>query len=203
MKVRSLLAAALAALLVVPAAAAAQAKRTPAKPATRTQAPPARSGMQALSVGGFVGYEMGDLDGLTLRLDAEMPIQKLNPQLSLSGVGSISYSRLTDSAFGLDVTANILKVVPTARINFPLNPQLSVFGDAGVGLYYASVSADSPFGGSVSDSTIGLMLRLGAGGFFQVNERMKVGAELQLDPMISGDYDDTTIAILVGLMYQL
>jgi len=192
MHVRSLLAVVIAALLV-PAAAHAKAPVRPA-PASKQ-----------LSVGGFVGYEMGDLDGLVLRADGEMPFQKLTPQIALSFVGSVGFSHLTTSEFGADFTANILKVVPAARFTLPVNPQISVFGDAGLGLYYASVSSEITFLGvtqKVSDSSVGLMLRLAAGGFYQVNPRMKVGAALQLDPMF-GDYDDATFSLLAGLMYQL
>lgn len=199
MKVRSLPAAALVALLAVPALATAQAKKAPA--AQTMAAPPARAGGPALSMSGLVGYETGDLDGIVLRVDGEMPIQKLSPQLWLSGVGSVGFSHLSESVFGFDTTANLLKVVPTARITLPVTPQFSLFGDAGLGLYYASVSVETPLG-DVSDSSLGMMLRFGAGGFFQLNERMKLGAELQLDPMF-GDYDDATFSILAALSYRL
>ncbi len=202
MHVRSLFAVAVAALLPVTTHAA-QAK-TPV--AQARPAAVASSSPRQLSLGGWIGYEMGDLDGIQLRVDGVMPFQKLAPQIELSFVGSVGYSRLTESAFGVDVTANILKFVPAARFTLPVNPQLSLFGDAGLGLYYASLSTDIDFGfgsESVSDSTVGLMLRLGAGGLFQVNPRLQVGASIYLDPMLTGDYDDTTFSILAGLTYQL
>ncbi len=99
MKLRSLLALALfapAAVLAAPAAKAPAAK-TAAAPAKSAAAPASSSPMQGLEVGGFVGYETDDVSGLSLRLDAELPFRDLSPQVKLSFVGSIGYSRLTDS----------------------------------------------------------------------------------------------------------
>jgi opacity protein-like surface antigen len=188
MNVRSLLAPLVAVALAIPAIATAQA--------------PA----QALSIGGFVGYETGDLDGIQLRAEAELPYRQLTPEIGLSWVGSLGYSRLSDEAFGVEIVANLVKAVPTARFTLPVNPQLSLFGDAGLGLYYASISTEfsTPFFGqqSASDSSFGLMLRLGVGAFFQLNERTRIGGGLQLDPMF-GDYDDSTFTIQVGLSYRM
>lgn len=212
MHVRSLLA---AALLAAPLAASAQAR--PAKAAPVAQSRPAvRSSAAAapksLAVGGWLGYEMGDLDGVALRVEGELPFQQLTPEIALSLVGSVGYSRLSDDlGGGFDITANLLKFVPAARFTLPVNPQLSLFGDAGLGLYYASVSADTvdfdPVTfqlrrAEVSDSSVGLMMRLGAGGFFQVNPQLRVGGALVLDPMF-GDYDDSTFTIQVGASFQL
>ncbi len=211
MHARSLFAVVVAALLASPAAASAQAKRGSTAPRAQT-AQPAAAGPKALSLGGFVGWEMGDLDGFALRLDGEVPIQKLSPQVDLSGVGSLGISFLSHSVGGLDASATIFKVVPAARFTLPLNPQLSLFGDAGLGLYYASTSVEAqillptfpPTTQIVKadDSSVGFMLRFAAGGSFLVNPRMKLNAILQLDPMF-GDFDDATFTILAGLMYAL
>ena len=76
------------------------------------------------------------LDGVALRVDGELPFQELSPQVKLSLVGSIGYIvRRTTTRFGGDITANLLKIVPAARFSFPVNPQLTLFGDAGLGLY--------------------------------------------------------------------
>jgi hypothetical protein len=192
MNVRSLLAVALAALLVPLAASAAQTRRTSSAPASN-----------ALSVGGWLGYEMGDADGFQLRVDGEMPFQQLTPQIKLSLVGSIGYTFADyDTYFG-DVSVNRLKIVPAARFTLPVNPQLSLFGDAGLGLHYTSVSFDlGPGGGDYDDSEVGLLLRFAAGAFFQVNPQVRVGGQVVLDP-IFGDYDDTTFAIMAGAMFQL
>lgn len=195
MNVRSLLAVALAALLV-PLAASAQTRR-----ATTTTSRPASN---ALSLGGWLGYEMGDVDGFQLRVDGEMPFQQLTPQVKLSLVGSIGYTFAGDDAPGVDISVNRLKIVPAARFTLPVNPQLSFFGDAGIGLVYTTfdVNYDAFAGFDYDDSEIALMLRLAAGGFFQVNPQTRVGAQIVLDPMF-GDYDDTTFALMVGAMFTL
>jgi opacity protein-like surface antigen len=202
MKARTLLAAVIAALLVPAVATAA-----PAKPAARSAARSSGgSQLQGLSIGGFVGYETDDLSGLSLRADGELPLTALAPQVNLSGVGSIGYSRLSDDlGFGFDFTANILKIVPAARFTFPLNPQFSLFGDAGLGLYYASWDLDVPtvFGKrTVSDSEFSLMMRIGGGAWFHVNEQTRIGAMLEFDPLF-GDLDQNTFLVQVGAMFRL
>ena len=211
MHVRSLFAVALAALLVGPATAhaAAQKAQTKQAAAPAKAAPATASPAPQWSVGGWVGYEMGDLDGLQLRFDAIMPYKKLSPQIGLSFVGSVGYSYLThsESAFGVgvDSTANVLKFVPAARFTLPVSPELSFFGDAGLGLYWASLSTKVDFGfgsTSASDSAFGFMLRFGVGGLYQLNPKTQLGAALVLDPMF-GDYDDTTFSFLVGATFKI
>jgi hypothetical protein len=202
MKVRSLFALALAALLV-PALASA------APPATKAAAP--ASPMQNLTVGGFVGYETDDIGGLALRFDGELPYRALTPQLNLSWVGSLGYSRLTEDVGGLDFAFNIVKAIPAARVTFPVNPQISVFGDAGLGFYYASFevpSVDINFlTGEIrttteTESEFGLMMRIGAGAWYQLNPQTRLGAMLEFDPYF-GDVDATTFIIQAGAMFKL
>ncbi len=199
MKLRSLIAVALLAPAVALAA-----------PASRSTA--AASPLDGIQVGGFIGYETDDVSGLALRLDGEIPFRDLAPQVKLSWVGSLGYSHLTDSNFGGDFTSNVFKVVPAARFTVPLNPQFSVFGDVGLGLAFVSakLSVSSPFFGTISqsDSSVNLMMRFGVGAWYHANDRLKIGAMLELDP-IFGDYgfngasSQTTFNFLVGLMYRL
>ena len=135
------------------------------------------------------------------------PSHRGGDTVGLSLVGGLGYSHLSESAPSIDVTANILEIVPAARFTLPVNPQLTVFGDAGLGVYWASVSSDVDFGPlvgvrSTSDSELGFMLRFGAGGVLALNPRTKVGLQLVLDPMFN-DYDDTTFTILAGVTYRL
>jgi opacity protein-like surface antigen len=187
MNARSLLAVALAAL-VFPLAAPAQ-----TGPAS-----------DALSLGGWLGYESGDADGFQLRADAELPFQQLTPQIKLSLVGSVGYTFAGYDLLGADVSVNRLKIVPAARFTLPVNPQFSLFGDAGIGLHYTSVDVDyDQFAGfDYDDSELGLMLRFAAGAFFHVNPQVRIGGQVVIDP-IFGDYDDTTFAFMAGAMFQL
>ena len=159
MKLRSLVAVA----LLVPAVAFS----APARTSSTAGAP-----LDGLQVGGFIGYETDDLSGLSLRLDGEIPFRDLSPQIKLSWVGSLGFSHLTDSTFGFDRTANVFKIVPAARFTMPLNPQFSLFGDVGLGLAYVSGTISSPFFPDVTDSTLNLMMRLGVGAWYHVNDRL-------------------------------
>jgi opacity protein-like surface antigen len=200
MKARSLLAVVLAALLVPAAATAAPAK---AKPAASSSG----AGLQGLSVGGFIGWETDDVGGLALRADGELPFRALSPQINLSWVGSIGFSHLTDDMGFADLTANVLKIVPAARFTFPINPQLSLFGDAGLGLAYVSAKVESPFFPSVDDSTINLMMRIGVGAWYHVNEKTRIGAMLEFFGDFgfsgAGASSQTTFNILGGAMFKL
>jgi opacity protein-like surface antigen len=208
MHVRSLLAIAVAALLAGPAAAHAQSKKSSQAKAAPAPATAASTSSPQLSIAGWIGYETGDLDGLQLRVDGVLPIQKLSPQVELSFVGSIGYSYLTHSvsAFGVgtDTTANVLKFVPAARFTLPVNPQLSFYGDAGLGLYWASVSTEVDYGLGVttsgSSSDVGLMFRFGIGGFYKLNPKTQLGLSIYLDPMLGG-YNDTTFTIMAGAQF--
>lgn len=167
-------------------------------------APP--EGTRALAVGGFIGFESGDLDGFDLRLDGELPLQALSPQIDLSGVASLGFWRSSkDIAYG-DVKMTILKLIPAARFTLPASPQLSLYGDAGLGLYRASFESRETiplFGVHEQEwDEVSLLLRLGAGGFFQVNPKVRLAVEFDLTPYL-GDVDATTWALLIGAMVDL
>ncbi|HEX9241903.1 MAG TPA: outer membrane beta-barrel protein [Anaeromyxobacter sp.] len=208
MKIRTLLAVALLAPAVALAAPASKGAKPPAKEAAVEGSQGSTDG---LSLGGFLGYETDSLAGVSLRVDGELPFRELSPQLKLSWVGSIGYSRLTkDVSFfgiGLSTTANILKVIPSARFTLPINSELSVFGDAGLGLYYARVSSetfDIFLGEKVSgtDSRVSLLMRLGVGGWYAVNPKLRVGAMLEFDPYF-GDFDQNTFIFQIGAMFGM
>lgn len=203
----------LAVALLAPAVALAAPAKKPA-PATPAASSTSSSGLPGLEVGGFLGYETADFSGISLRLDGELPFRDLSPEVKLSLVGSLGYSRLSwDIPFG-DVTANLLKIVPAARFTLPLNPQFALFGDAGLGLAYVSVKVEQnvPFFGNVSasDSSLNLMMRLGVGAWYYVNPQLKLGAMLELDP-IFGDFgtstggvsSQNTFLIQVGGMFKI
>jgi opacity protein-like surface antigen len=203
MHVRTPVSLAVAALLAVPLSASAQAKR-----GTRAQTTPAASTTTGggLSVGGFVGYESGDLAGFSLRLDGELPFQQLAPQIALSFVGSLGYTHFSeDVPFGSN-TFNIFKLIPAARFTLPVNPQIDLYGDAGLGLYYYSFSSKITFPGfpafESTGSGTGLMMRFAAGGFFKVNPKTKIGAEIGILPYFN-KVDTTDFEIMVGAMFAL
>ncbi len=212
MKLRSLFALALAALLVPVVATAAPAPR--AAPAAKTRSVESASPMDNVTIGGFVGYESDDLSGPALRLDAEVPFRALAPQVNLSWVGSIGFSHLSKDVGGYGVsadwTANILKLIPAARFSFAVNPQFTLFADGGLGLYYASQTVEAvawdPFNGyykvSGSKSETSLMMRIGGGAWYEVNPKTRIGASIEFDPYF-GDFDQNTFVIQAGAMFKL
>jgi opacity protein-like surface antigen len=187
---------ALATLLATPAVQA-QTRRTPPRAATTTTT----DVDQTLRVGGLVGFEWGDFDGFALRADGELPFRRLAPNVTLSGVGSVGLSFLgEDVGAGVDADFTIFEVLPAARATLEVDPQLSVYADAGIGLYYASLSFDPEV--FDDDSSVGITTRFGAGGFYAVNEQLRIGAEAAIHPRF-GDLDDTTFTLMAGAQFAL
>ncbi len=221
MHVRSLFALVVAALLAGPAAAHAQAKKSSAKaapakataPATTTTTAGALAAQPSVDV--WIGYESDEASGFQLRGDYVWPYKVLAPNFDLSFVGAVGISRISDSvttpglpplvpATTADTSVWIFKVIPTARFTytFPQDRRFSVFGDAGLGLSYDSVSTDVTGLGSSSDSSLGVTLRLGVGGFFRVDPKWQLGATVVYDPT-SGTYGFDTWSILAGAKFAL
>jgi opacity protein-like surface antigen len=202
MHARTLYAAALAVLLASPAAASAQARG-----GATSYSPSSTTGP---SVGGFLGYEFGSANGFALRLDGDIPFQMLSPQVRLSFVGSLGYTRFSWNVANGDVTSNIVKAVPAVRFTVPMTRELELYGDAGLGLYYYSSSFrytywDPFFGTTIveqSKSGVGFMMRFGAGALFKVSPGVKLGAELGLSPYF-GDVSTTDFTLMVGAMFAI
>jgi len=201
--------------LLAPAAVLAEPKDEPAQAAqpaaVRAPGPASRLGkmLDGIQIGGSLGYEAGSLAGVAPRVEGELPVRPLLPPLQLSWVGSIGFSHLTRSqdlhGFNVATTANVLKVLPAARFSLALTPQVTLFADAGLGLYYASITTEDStpyFGGTGRDRAFGLMTRFGAGAWYQLREKLKAGAALELDPYF-GRFDHTTFVIQAGAMYRM
>lgn len=203
-----------------PAAKPAPAKPAPPRPVAAKPVAAKPATARGPEVGGFVGYETADFAGPSLRLDGELPVRDLPRQVRLSLVGSAGYSRLSwDAGFGVKGTANVFKLVPAARFTLPLAPRLSVFADAGLGLAHVRTRIDFPPATNalgypdVSDSTTNLMLRLGVGAWYQLTDRVKAGALLELDPILGAfgfrssallsSGSQTTFLVQAGLMVRL
>ncbi|MGC3997299.1 MAG: outer membrane beta-barrel protein [Anaeromyxobacter sp.] len=178
MKIRTLGGLVAAALLALPVAAHAQsANRHAARP-----------------WGGLaLGVETGDLDGFQLRGDLEYPVQRMAPQLVFAFVGSLNWSHLSEHSVDLDE----LGFTPTARFLFEATPTIDLYGDLGLGLYYANLDWDTG-----DDSDVGLMMKLGVGVGFEVSPTVRLGGELGFRPHF-GDYDDTTTSLLFTALFRL
>ncbi|HVO19605.1 MAG TPA: hypothetical protein VMU15_10135 [Anaeromyxobacter sp.] len=173
---RSITGLVLAAILTAPVAAHAQSRRTAAPP----------SNGSGIWLGGMFGLEAGNDSGYQLRFDGEFPIARLVPNLQLSGVGSASLA-------GLSSNKHVLEFVPAARFTWFATPQLGAYGDVGLGLF-------DEWQGSTSN--VGATLRLGAGGYYEINSTTRLFAELGLHPHF-GDYNDTTFTMLIGAKFKI
>ena len=153
-------------------------------------------------VGGFLGFDQGDLDGGAFRFDAELGLQRLAPAVMLAGVGSIGYSHLSFDHQDFTQRFDLFEVVPAARFVVPLGPQLGVYGDLGLGLYWGNLHTHDYFLGYHADDTlVGLAARIGAGGYVWVNNQVRLGLELALHPHF-GDYEDTSFTAMAGVMFR-
>lgn len=187
---RPLAALALAALVALPAAAGAQ---------TRARSPSGPADAPSIRFGGLVGLDRGDLDGIGLRADAEVDLQRLAPNLMLAGVGSFGVVRASERIRGVKVDQTRLELVPAARFLFSIVPETGVYGDIGLGLYYSNVDV-----GAADDSDLALMMRFGAGGFLWLNQQIRLNAELAVSPHFGDEgQDDTTVSLMVGLAFRL
>jgi len=191
---------ALAAAVAVPGLASAQARRSTGS----------TGGSPGTQLGVLIGFEDGRGDtGLALRLDGELPFQALTPQVQLSFVGSLGYSRWTyNPGFFADLnsTLGIFKVTPAARFSFGHSAVLRPYADAGVGIHYArfSVKQRDVFGNvyTASDSDLSMHLRFAGGILFQVSPAVGLGAEIDLIPYF-GSVDDTTFSLLFAAVFRL
>ena len=206
MRFRTPIALAVAALLAAPLAASAQATKKGTTASSRAAGTTTTPG-DALTVGGFIGFETGDLTGLALRADVELPFQQLSPQVKLSLVGSLGYTHFgKDIPFG-DITFNVVQLIPAARFTLPINPQFDLYGDGGLGLYYYRFTSKAtlpPFALVVDDSGsgLGILMRLAVGGFYKVNPQLRLGAEVGILPYFN-KIDTTDLTIMVGAMFAL
>lgn len=188
---------------------------------TAAQATTARGGNR-WSV--LVGIEDGPGDsGLQLRGDLEFSRRRLSPVVQLGFVGQVGFTRFSENGGGYnpltgiddswDTSLNLLKFSGSARFLFGNSPTIHPYADAGLGLYYASVSGSQtvylgyPYYDYVKqswdDSDIGLFMRLAGGVSFQVSPGFDLGVEVGFQPYF-GDYpDDTLTSLLASATFRM
>jgi hypothetical protein len=198
---RKLSVAALVTLLAaLPVAATAKA------PAAKAQSSGADFDLKDLSVAGYIGGEFGDVTTFALRADASLPLMPLTPQIKLHGVASLGFDH-----GGLDVpfgttTWNIVTLIPAARFQLRVAPKLDLYGDVGLGLYFGSESTETtlPILGTVktSSSNVGVLMRFAAGGFYEINPKLKLAGELGLTPYFS-KVSSTNFVALIGAQFKI
>lgn len=202
----------LAVLVALPVAASAQSSRAAASASPAASARPSSQ----VSMGGLIGYETGTFDGFGLRLDAELPLRRVQPKLTMSGVGSIGVTRMAQEWGYGDWDTTVLKLVPALRFTLPASPQLSIYFDGGLGIYYAKTTYDTRVYagywylnapvyayGRYSGSSTGIMMRVGAGAALQVSPQVKLIGEAALNPYLGGDVGSSTFSLMFGAMFSL
>ncbi|HTN52669.1 MAG TPA: outer membrane beta-barrel protein [Anaeromyxobacter sp.] len=161
-----------------------------------------------LTLGGMLGFAFDDGNtGFALRGDLGMDFQRLAPNVVLGGVGSLGWTHFSQSysdVFGNtgSTAVNILKIVPAARFNFLLSPQFTLYGDAGLGLYYAWQSATINGLQVASDSGGGVTMRFAVGGQLAIAPTVKLGAEFGANPFF-GQLETTSWDLLFGATFKL
>lgn len=192
-------------------AASAVMRPSPALPRER---PVARGAPRSsLELGAFAGYEADNVSGVSVRLDAALPVTELGPRVSLAAVASAAYARLSDTFGFLELEADVFKLVPSARLGVPLGSRFSLFADVGFGVAYVSarLASNNPAVVKVSapsDRSLNAMMRLGAGAMYHLTRWLKVGAMAEVDP-IFGDFayagaaTQTTFLVQGGMMFRL
>jgi hypothetical protein len=181
--------------LSIPAAAEAQTRR-----ATASRSSDGQDG--ALHLGLLIGPEFASGDtGIALRGDISTALTHLAPNLRLDGVLSLGYTHFSFGPRDFDATANIVRLVPAARFLIPVAPAVTLYGDAGLGLYFGSLSFGNRFNRS-SDNLVGLNMRFAGGALFDVSPTVRLGAELGVNPYF-GDFDDTTTTLMFAAQFRL
>ncbi len=146
-------------------------------------------------------FGMGDEDysALTVRIDAQRSYRELSPQARLDLVVSLGMSHPADSAtvpIGFDpylgtlrtaeITwdANVLELVPAARISYAASPTVAFYADGGLGLTYTATRVDLPpeaevlgLSGGPGDGA-GAVLRIGGGLLWTPSPAVRVALEV-------------------------
>lgn len=140
--------------------------------------------------GAGLGFETGNgFSGVQLRLDGEVPVQRLTPQIDLSGVGTFTYVSLNHG-----VALWKLTVAPRATVR--VTPVVDVYGDVGLGFYHAWWTG--------SHSKTGLTLKPGVGATYAINPRLKLWGDASFHGYFNGMGGDSsfwTFGLLAGVKY--
>jgi opacity protein-like surface antigen len=189
-------------------------------------APPALAqGRMPMNGAVLLGFEDGDFDaGISLRGDLELVQRPLAPNVGFSIIGSLGFVRFSqdggysyfDESSSWETAINVIKFVPAARLTFGRSQAFRPYVDAGLGLYYGSLTYEESvtFTSPVypylpvtqtfeaDDSEFSLTMRLAAGLQFQVAPNFSLGGELSINPYF-GDYDDSTLGLMVGASFRM
>lgn len=188
--------------------AAAPAKKSADSP--RYAVAPSSSGSEigSIAIGGNLGLDFGGNGygtGFRIQGNGYYTLLELAPKFMLDLGGDLDFIYNGCSQAGISCHLTTFEIVPTARFRYHLMPQLSLYGDAGLGLAFASATVDTsalPGGGSISTSATGGVFRIAGGVLYQIgNQLYLVGEPMGLNFYF---YDGSAFhySIQVGVQYR-
>jgi hypothetical protein len=142
-----------------------------------------------ISIGGSLGFQSGNgLTQIRLAAEGQYALSKLAPKVEFDLAGHIGL--LT----GDSVTT--FELIPAARVRYLVDPKLSVYGDGGLGIAFASFSA-----GNVSVSETWIAIRFDGGGQYNLTPNFAVFGELGFT-VYSGTGSGTQFGLSAGGLYR-
>lgn len=218
-------------LAALPVSASAQQKLRPLAPAPKpTAAAPAAAPVAAPEAaappieplvawhaGVAVGYEkMSDpeLAGLRVQLELERDLLPLGARGQLSFVAAAGWFHGThEDSVGVTPlvvtttsTSEVVEVIPAFRASYALSPRLRLFAEVGVGGAWipskVEVSGYATPPTVLEEDTFAGVLRLGAGGTWQVSDRVRVGLQIPLNRRY-GEVTSQTFSVAATAAYEL
>jgi len=148
------------------------------------------SDVGAVAVGGTVGFQTGNsLTQFRLTGEGQYGLLMLQPQWELDLAGHLGL------LVGDSVTT--FEIIPEARIRYLVDSKLSVYGDAGLGIAFASISV-----GPVSNSQTWGLLRFAGGVQYKITPQViLVGEPVGLN-VYFGTGSGFQYGLAVGALYR-
>jgi hypothetical protein len=225
-----MLAAAIAASGFARPAAAAQ-KMSPPAP-SRPSAPAAtpahiQEPESVWRLGAALGLEVGlgdeDYNAVKVRMDAQHDLQRLSPVASLAFVASLGISHVSGTASvpvvvdpilgvfqnaTIEWDANVFELIPAARVTYAASPQLSFFGDGGLGLVYTAANVRVPpsaagRGTDLVEDGVGGVLRLAGGLVFSPSPALRIAVEAVGLNIRFGNGPGTAFNLVASISHRL
>lgn len=172
----------------------------------------------AWRVGLAAGYEKEadpELAGPRLQLEVERDLLSLGARGQLSFVAAVAWfhgthqEKLGSAPLTLttDSTTELVEAVPAFRAGYALSPRLRLFAEVGVGGAWIRSKIEASLSGApvappLEEDTFAGVLRLGAGGTWQVSDRVRIGLEVPLTRRY-GEVTSQTFSVAATAAYEL
>ncbi len=179
-------------------------KRT-AAPAAATDPAPAprmRESRYTYNVGVLLGPSFQDgATAFKLRLEGAMTLAPLSRDVGLDIVLPIGLVFWGQDFAGYSVSYFRFELVPSARFTFPVAREFTLYGDAGLGFGYHSLSYSVAVPVQTSSGTFGIF-RLAGGGFYNLNNQWRLMFEPVGLNFYFGSGSGFAYSLLFGVNYR-